>query len=421
MVAVTITLALLGCSREATDGSADLRFWAMGREGEVVQELVVEFEKLHPGIRVRVQQIPWTAAHEKLLTAHVGMSSPDLAQLGNTWISEFVTLRALEPLDQRVAESAVIEPKSYFPGFWDTNVADGALYGIPWYVDTRILFYRRDILAAAGFDSIPETWAGWRSAMEAVKARGGPDRYAIFLPINEWSQPVVFGLQCGSLLLSDHDSRGDFSGPEFRRAFDFYMSLYRDGLAPPIANTEIANVYQEFARGYFAMYITGPWNIGEFRRRIPVELQDSWATSPLPGPEGFNSGASLAGGSSLVVFRESKNKEAAFALIEYLSRPEQQIRFYHLTGDLPARLEAWSDSSLTADPHLRNFRRQLQHVVSTPKIPEWEQIAYRLQDKAELAIRGAATPESALASLDRDVDRMLEKRRWLLAQRVKDR
>jgi multiple sugar transport system substrate-binding protein len=199
------------------------------------------------------------------------------------------------------------------------------------------------------------------------------------------------------------------------------MSLYRDGLAPPIANTEIANVYQEFARGYFAMYITGPWNIGEFRRRIPVELQDSWATSPLPGPEGFNSGASLAGGSSLVVFRESKNKEAAFALIEYLSRPEQQIRFYHLTGDLPARLEAWSDSSLTADPHLRNFRRQLQHVVSTPKIPEWEQIAYRLQDKAELAIRGAATPESALASLDRDVDRMLEKRRWLLAQRVKDR
>jgi hypothetical protein len=54
---------------------------------------------------IEVQQIPWTAAHEKLLTAFVGKSTPDLAQLGNTWVSEFVQLNALEPLGPRVAAS----------------------------------------------------------------------------------------------------------------------------------------------------------------------------------------------------------------------------------------------------------------------------------------------------------------------------
>ncbi len=90
------------------------------------------------------------------------------------------------------------------------------------------------------------------------------------------------------------------------------------------------------------------------------------------------------------------------------------MKFNHLTGDLPARRAAWQDDALARDPHIRAFRTQLERVVSTPKVPEWELIATRLQERAESAVRGAAIPESALASLDRDVDRILEKRRWLI-------
>ncbi len=67
----------------------------MGREGEVVQKLMPEFERRHPGLRLRVQQIPWSAAHEKLLTAYAGDAMPDIFQLGNTWVPEFVALGAL--------------------------------------------------------------------------------------------------------------------------------------------------------------------------------------------------------------------------------------------------------------------------------------------------------------------------------------
>ena len=83
----------------------------MGREGEVVSQLIPAFEKEHPGIKVEVQQIPWSAAHEKLLTAYVGDATPDIAMLGNTWVPEFSAVDALEPLDTRVA-SSTDAPKS---------------------------------------------------------------------------------------------------------------------------------------------------------------------------------------------------------------------------------------------------------------------------------------------------------------------
>jgi multiple sugar transport system substrate-binding protein len=134
----------------------------------------------------------------------------------------------------------------------------------------------------------------------------------------------------------------------------------------------------------------------------------------MPGPDGPESGVSLAGGSSLVLFRGSRHPEAAWRLIEFLLRPEQQVRFYHLTGDLPAHREAWNDTALAGDARIRSFGTQLQRAVPTPKVPEWELITARLQEKVEMAVRGAMPPDSALAALDREVDRILEKRRWLL-------
>jgi len=416
VAAVMFAVAAGGCARGG-GGTVTLRFWAMGREGEVVTELVRDFEREHPGIRVEVQQIPWSAAHEKLLTGYVGGSTPDVTQLGNTWIAEFSALNALEPLDRRIAASADIADSSYFPGILETNVVDGVTYGVPWYVDTRVLFYRKDLLARAGYRTMPRTWDEWIAAMHAIKRVMGDDRYAIFLPTNEFMQPVIFGLQNGSPLLGAHGTRGAFAEPAFRRAFDFYVEMFRDGLAPPIGNAEIANMYQEFARGYFAMVITGPWNLGEFERRLPDSLQDAWGTAPLPGPDG--PGASIAGGSSLVLMRGSKHKEAAWQLIEFLSRPEQQLRFWKLTGDLPARIEAWRDSALVTDPRVAAFGDQLERAAPAPRVPEWEQIANLLQDRAEAVIRGAVPLDTALVDFDRDVNRLLEKRRWMMERDAK--
>lgn len=387
----------------------------MGREGEVVSQLIPEFERLHPGIRVKVQQIPWTAAHEKLLTAFVGDATPDIAMLGNTWVPEFVALDALEPLDALADASSDVKRNGYFPGIWNTNVVDGMTYGIPWYVDTRVLFYRSDLLKQAGYDQMPTTWADWRSAMQKIKSRMSDRQFPILIPITEWPPPVILGLQAGSPLLRDGGRYGAFRDSSFHKGFDFYVGLYRDRLAPVLSATEISNLYQEFERGNIAMYISGPWQIGEFTNRLPKDMQDKWMTAALPGVDG--PGVSLAGGASLSLFRASRHKREAWQLMEFLSRADVQLKFYTLTGDLPARRESWSDTSLANNQKARAFREQLERVVPTPPVPEWEQIATKVFEHSEQAVRGRKSIDATLAALDHDVDGILEKRRWLLSQR----
>jgi multiple sugar transport system substrate-binding protein len=132
----------------------------------------------------------------------------------------------------------------------------------------------------------------------------------------------------------------------------------------------------------------------------------------LPGPDGGVVGA--AGGSSLVIFRSASHKQDAWALIEYLSRPDVQQRFYDLLGDMPARRSAWDGGSLRTDPKVQAFREQLEHVKATPSVPEWEQIANEMQLVAAQAVAGELTIDEAAAEMDRRADRILEKRRWIL-------
>jgi len=147
MATVLAVLCLAACTGKRDD---TLVFWTFGPEGEAVAKLLPDFERAHPDIRVEVQQLPLSAAHQKLLTAIAGGTRPDMAQLGNSWLPEMVALRALAPLQERVAASAAVAPSDYFASIWATNVSDGALYGIPWYVDTRLLFYRSELAEQAG-------------------------------------------------------------------------------------------------------------------------------------------------------------------------------------------------------------------------------------------------------------------------------
>jgi multiple sugar transport system substrate-binding protein len=409
-----------GCSASA-EPDETVVLWAMGREGEVVAAMLDDFEREHPEIRVRVQQVPWSAAHEKLVTAYVGGSLPDVFQAGTTWIAELVALGALEPLDERLAASDAVDRDDYFPGVLEGNVVAGAssgrIWGVPWYVDTRLLFYRSDLLAAAGHAAPPRTWDEWRAAMEAVKARGEPGAFALLAPLTEWEVPVTLALQRGATLLRDDDRFGDFESAAVRDAFGFYLELFQRGLAPVAGATQVGNVYQDFARGWFAFYVTGPWNLDAMATRLPPDLEGRWATAPLPAPGDDYPGVSLAGGASLVVARDSPRKDAAWAVVEYLSTPAAQVRFHQLSGDLPARRAAWRDAGLETAPHTAAFWQQLERVKPPPRIPEWERIAALVARHTERAVRGVVSLDEALAALDRDVDILLEKRRWLASRK----
>lgn len=407
-----IAVLLAACARSPADQREVVRFWAMGYEGEVVARLIPEFERRNPGVRVELQQLPWTAAHEKLLTAFAGDALPDVVPLGNTWIAEFAALGALEPLDTRIAASPGFARADFFAGAWDSGVIDGRAYAVPWYVETRVPYYRKDLLAKAGVATLPQDWAQWKAAMAAIKRQAAPDQSAILLPLNEFEPLLNLAVQQPDPLLRDDGRYGNFRSAGFRRTLAFYLELFDRGYAPRIDNTRISNVWDEFGRGTFSFYISGPWNIAEFKKRMPDALKDAWATMPLPGPNG--PGASIAGGTSFVVFRQSNRKDAAWKLIAFLSEPAQQLRLHALTGDLPPRRSPWASPALANDPHAAAFRDQLERAVPAPKVPEWERIAQEMRIVGEQLANHRVSVDQAAAELDRRADAILAKRRWML-------
>ena len=413
LVGAALLVFMTACSRK-TDDREVVTFWVMGYEGEVVAQLIPEFERRNPGIKVSLQQLPWLSAHEKLLTAFAGESLPDVSPIGNTWIPEFAALDALHPLDEEIAAAGDFDVADYFPGVWDSGVVEGKVYAVPWYVETRLPFYRTDLLKEAGVEKVPQSWDEWRAAMVAVKRKVGPERYAILLPLNEFEPLLSLAIQEPEPLLREGGRYGNFRSAGFKHALGFYKEIFEQKLAPVVTNNQISNVWDEFGKGFYSYYISGPWNIAKFKERLPPQQQDDWMTMPLPGPNG--PGASLANGTSFVVFRQSQHKAAAWKLIEYLSLPETQARFHALTGDLPPRRSPWRTHALAGDPHAKAFREQLERAVPTPKVPEWERIAQEMRVIGEEVANGRMGVDEAAEEMDRRADRFLEKRRWMLDQ-----
>lgn len=395
-----------GCSRRRGDA---LEFWAMGAEAENLPALLASI----PGApKVSIQPLPWTAAHEKLLTSYAGNSLPDMGQVGNSWIAELAAIDAILPVPAGVAGIT----DGQFPAVVDTNRIGGRLMALPWYVDTRLQYYRRDLFERAGFAAPPERWDAWKAALHKVKAVAGRGNYAILVPINEYEHLTGMALSAGASLLNENGTRGAFAAPEFREALAFYKSLYEERLAPVASSTQISNVWNEFARGYFAVYPSGPWTIGDMESRLPADMQDKWATAPFPGPDG--TGASTPGGSSLVVYRHARDPAAAWDLIAKLLAPSSQKTLQELTGDLPPTRAVWAATGLTADPITAAFAVQLDHARALPKVPEWERIVTEMQGVAEMVVRGRTSIDEGVREMDRRADRLLEKRRWMLERRA---
>lgn len=410
---IVVALAVAGCARTQDDRTT-VRFWVMGYEGEVVAKLLPEFERQHPDIHVDLQIVPWLSAHEKLLTAFAGESLPDVSPIGNTWIPEFAALGALEPLDDEIAATPGFDQADFFPGVWDTGVIEGRAYAVPWYVETRLPFYRRDMLAKAGVKTLPASWDEWRVAMREVKQVAGQGNYSILLPLNEFEPLLSLAIQQPEPLLRDDGRYGNFRSAGFKQSLGFYKEMFDQQWAPVVTNNQISNVWDEFGKGFYSFYISGPWNIAKFKERLPAAQQKDWMTMPLPGPNG--PGASLANGTSFVVFKDSPNKDAAWTLIAWLSSPAVQTEFHALTGDLPPRRSPWLTPALADDPYAKAFRGQLERAVSTPKVPEWERIATEMRLVGEQVANGRLSVDQAAEELDRRADRILEKRRWMLDQ-----
>ncbi len=410
VAALTLPPEASAAPSETAAKPSSIVVWAMGMEGTLMRRMASRFEAENPGIKVVVQAIPWDAAHEKLVTAVVADITPDVTQMGTTWMPEFQNMGVLEPLDAYAVGAPDVAPDRFFSGALTPTLFGGRRYGVPWYVDTRVVYYRKDLAAAAGYPVFPKTWEKFHSlCVELVRrnSRPGQPTFAFTLPINDWQFLLMFLWQNGGEILPAGPD-GDVFGPgALEGTLSYLKSFFDDNLSPREANRNNSsiNLLNLFESGYLPIFVSGPTLLSELQHYKP-QLAGKWATAALPASK---ASVSFVGGSDLVVFKNSRRKPEAWRFIRFLSRPENQVLWYGISKDLPAVKAAWNDPVLASDPLLAPFKTHLENAKSPPPILAWEEVAEVLSRVMEEVMYGRTPVDQARARYTAQIRRILAK------------
>lgn len=242
-------------AEEVAEGPAtgSLTVWAMGTEGEKLPELLAGFEEENPEVTVEVTPVPWDSAHDKFTSAIAAGTAPDLAQVGSTWMAEFVGLDALEPTPESFAMD------DYFEGAREAVTVDGTAYGLPWYVETRLVYYRTDLAEQAGYAEPPTDWEGLMAMVQAMQEQADADWGIALQPGGQGSWQTVLPLMWsgGGAVVDEAGGEFTFESAPNEEALAYYQSYFTDGVADP-APAE-GTTEQDFVSGRVPMFISGPW------------------------------------------------------------------------------------------------------------------------------------------------------------------
>lgn len=400
------SLLLSGCGRtDDTTGGADevtkvddgpasgtISIWAMGAEGEALPDFVAEFEKQNPDVKIDVTPIPWDAAHNKIQTAIAGGNTPDIAMMGSTWMADFADAFATVPEE--------ISTDGFFDGALSTTRVGDRTAGVPWYVDTRVLYYRTDIAEKAGWTTAPTTWEDLAQMAADMQSKGGAT-WGMRLPAgNDSFQGAMWMPWSAGAELTDGDA-WTLDTPEMKEGLDYYQSFFTQGIADPDVDTSPGATEAEFVAGTAPMVVEGPFLRGQLDEVGGEGFSEKYTTAVLPALDGS---VSFSGGANLVVFRGSDNAASAWKLIDWLTTPETQAAFFEATGDLPSATEAWDQPAVADDASLATFGTQLETAKAPPVTTSWVKVAAKGDQALEAIRRGTADVDDALTSLQREAD-----------------
>ncbi|GAA0497421.1 sugar ABC transporter substrate-binding protein [Paractinoplanes deccanensis] len=400
-VGVAAALALTACGRDAGDSgetaeavgagkaTGEVTVWAMGTEGEKLAEFAKGFTAENPDAKVTVTAVPWDSAQQKISSAIAARQTPDVSMIGTTLQGEFAKTGALDP-----TPAGLFAQDSFFPGAWDTTVVDGTSYGVPWYVETRGIYYRTDLAAKAGFPHGPKTWDDLSAMAAAMRSKAGA-KWGISLQpgkTGSWQSILPFGWSNGAQIATADGYT--FDTPQLAEALRYYQSFFTGKLAP----TDLPQGALEpaFVRGEIGAFMSGPWHVGILNEQGGKDFASKYTVAPMPSKQ---SSTSFIGGSNIAVFKDANNRDAAWKFLAWLSKPDVQVRWYQTVADLPAVRSAWSDPALSGDPILQVFGEQLKSAKAPPAFPTWSQVAAAFDVQAEKVCVAGADPAAALKAV----------------------
>lgn len=405
VAAAAAALLLVGCGNSNSSSGSNtnnrtITFWYGGDADTAVKPMVDAFTK-KTGIKVKIQSIPWSQYNDKLLTAAASKSGPDLILMGTTGMANYVSSKSLMDISKEVKSDKNISPNNYFEGSVKTTEFNGKYYAVPWYVETRVLYYRKDLLKQVGYNEAPKTWDQLYDAATKLSKRG-KNMYGFNVDFSEPTFGFMFARQNGATLIKGKTPQ--FNKKPMVEALDYLAKFYKNG-ASPKQDLKLA-IGQSFGgKAPIPMFISGPWMMNSVKQDAGLK-DDQWGVAVLP--KGKDNNMSNTGGGNLAVFNYSKNKSAALKLLKYLSTKDSQLQYYKNSDSMPTLKSAWTDKSLS-DSRIQVFRKQLNDSEPMPLIKQWDQIGQNYLKAWEPVAMQGASVQKAMDQLNSQTEQLLNK------------
>jgi putative chitobiose transport system substrate-binding protein len=409
MLGLLLSWAIASCSPGSSSGSgqskaggpAEVEFWTMQLQPEFTDyfnQLIAEFEKENPGMKVRWVDVPWADMQSKILTAVSAGTAPDVVNLNPDFAAQLAGRNAWMPLDDRVP---LVEREQYLPNIWKASSLDGKSFGIPWYLSTSITIYNKNLLQQAGVSKPPTTYQELAQVAKQVKQKTG--KYAIFVTVApDDSAEVLQSIVKMGVPLLDDQGKAAFNTPEGRAAFQYWTDLYKQGLLPKEVLTQgHRRGIELYQAGETALLSTGSEFLKTIQTNAPAIAQVSDVTSQITGDTDKKSVAVM----NLVIPRNTDQPDAALKFALFVTNDANQLAFAKAANVLPSTIDALDDKYFTGVPEnappLDQARaisaKQMQDAeILLPTIKDIRDLQKIVYDNLQAAMLGEKTVDQAV-------------------------
>ena len=395
-LAVLAALAFVAACTPAKKKPDEIVFWEFW-PADVITPLVRQFEAENPGKHVRIEQLTWDNGRDKITAAVAAGQPPDLCELGSTYMPRFLASGALSDWSAGVADL-----RDSLRG-WELCKVGDAIYGMPWVLGTRALFYNKTLFAKAHLDSTkpPETWDELYAACARIQQLGhGVHGYGVSLNDRQklFKKFMPFAWGNGGEILSAGLDSSRFDSPQNVEALEFYLKLRKVGM---LGLQDALD--QEFKEGRLGLQISGAWLFRKIPKQAPTL---NYGVSFVPRPAADKgTHASFAGGEILTSFAASKNHAGAWRLARFLASRDAALMLAKANQSVqPAARGAESDAYYLERPKERVMVMQLALAVPTPNHPAWLDMEAAIEDEVEKALYGKASAAAAIKSASDRID-----------------
>lgn len=371
-------LTLAGCATSggdaASEDGAEIRVWLVGTDTpDAAREYLKEtFEEEHPGSTLVIEEQSWDGLVDRLTTSLSGSDSPDIVEVGNTQASAFTSAGAFLDLTEHYDE---LGGDDLLPGFVEAGSYDGKFYAAPLYSGARLVFYKKDALAAAGL-AAPTTLDQYIEQGIGL-AEANPGKSGIWWPGQDWYNALPYIWENGGeVAVPDGDEwDAQLSSDESVAGLEQVQQVMTEASRAPKDGQE-TNPQVGFCDGTTLQLSAPSWVKWSILAPEDAETpgcpdqEENLGVYALPGKDG-GAAQVFAGGSNVGISANSQNPELALDALKVILSDEFQT-IYGENGLVPAKLSL--ADTLGTDEVAQAIASAAGNAKLTPASPKWADV-----------------------------------------------